>query len=79
MIATYAGPNRNPLPIWDGPPAEVGLRGDTAADIAEALYAALAPAKGFADVRVAAACVVAEDDRFGATDVAIINRHEWKD
>jgi len=79
MIATYAGPNRNPLPTWEGPPAEVELRGDSAADLAEALYAALAPAKGFSDFRVAVACVVVEDDRFGATEVSIINRHERKD
>jgi len=78
LIATYAGPNRSPLPVWDGPPAEVELRADAAADLVQALYAALAPARGFADFRVAASAVVA-DERGEAADFAIVNRRERKD
>jgi IMP cyclohydrolase len=79
MIATYAGPNRSPLPIWESPPAEVELRAEGAEALAEALYAALAPTPGFADVRVAAAAAVAEDDGYGSVATGIINRHQWKD
>jgi len=79
MIATYAGPNRSPLPTWEGPPAVIGLRGEGAEELAGALYAALAPAKGFADFRVAAAAIVAEDESYGAVSTFLINRHERKD
>lgn len=79
MIATYAGPNRTPLPTWDGPPASLELRAESPEDLAAALYAALAPAPGFADFRVAAAAVVSADDRFGSVATAVINRHERKD
>jgi len=78
MIATYAGPNRNPLPAWEGPPAEVSFDADSAGDLAEALYAALAPVPGFSDFRVAVAAVVAEDNRLSAVSTFIINRHERK-
>lgn len=79
MLATYAGPNRAPLPTWEGPPAEVDLRSDTAAELAEALYDALAPPKGFSDFRVAAACVVIENRGGAAPSAFLINRHERKD
>jgi IMP cyclohydrolase len=78
LIATYAGPNRSPLPAWEGPPAEVELRADAAADLVQILYTALAPARGFADLRVAA-CAVVADERTDAADFSIVNRQERKD
>ncbi|MBN2207211.1 MAG: hypothetical protein JW742_07390 [Candidatus Aminicenantes bacterium] len=79
MIATYAGPNRTPLPTWDGPPTEVELRADDPEGLAGALYDALAPVPGSADFRVAAAAAVAGDDGYGSVAAAIVNRHERKD
>jgi len=74
LIATYTGANANPLPSFEGGPVDVGIPYRTAAQAAEALYAALGPTAGKADLRVAAAAVYR--DRGGAISISVKNRHE---
>ncbi|MBW3004860.1 IMP cyclohydrolase [Candidatus Woesearchaeota archaeon] len=71
LIATYTGVNQNPLPPFAGEPLEVALTGITSEEIANEVYAALAPVQGGKDLRVAVACWnTAEDAPY------IINRHD---
>jgi len=79
MIATYSGPNQNPLPIFRGEPFPLILAERSAEATVKAFYEALGPdnANGN-DFRVAAACVfVSRKDPLRRT-IAILNRHERK-
>ncbi len=76
LIATYAGPDQNPLPSFSGEPLEAGLFGDSPGEIAEDVYEALRPPAGEPDFRVAVMCVFSEEFDPALSRVAVINRHE---
>jgi IMP cyclohydrolase len=76
LVSTYEGPNRDPLPSFEGEPRRVGLDGTAARETAEAVYRALAPARPEKDFRVAAACAFVSLSDPENVDVHIINRHE---
>jgi len=76
LVSTYEGPNREPLPAFEGEPRDVALEGETARGTAEAVYEALAPRTDGRDFRVAAACAFVDPAEPGDLDVYIINRHE---
>jgi len=76
LIATYAGENIQPLPIFRGEPLELELSGRTAAETAGAVYAALRPEGRLEDFRVAVACVFWPREAGLRPEVAILNRHE---
>jgi len=76
LVATYEGPNSDPLAAFRGEPRFVGLAGTTAAETAEAFYFDLAPPAGGKDFRVAVACVFADLAAPDKIAVHIINRHE---
>jgi IMP cyclohydrolase len=76
FVSTYAGPNSDPLPAFEGEPRRIGLAGKTARETAEAVYEDLAPATAGKDFRVAVACVFVSLSDPGRIDLHIINRHE---
>ncbi len=76
LVSTYEGPNADPLPVFAGEPRRMAFEGATAAETAEAAYAALAPSAGGKDLRVSVACVFASLAGPAATEVHIINRVE---
>jgi IMP cyclohydrolase len=76
LIATYRGPEENPLPPFGDEPLDVEVREPTAAALAEAAFAALGPDKSGKDYRVAAACVYASIGSFQDFSIHIINRKE---
>jgi IMP cyclohydrolase len=76
LVSTYAGPNSDPLPAFEGEPRRIGLAGETARETAEAVFGDLAPAAAEKDFRVAVACVLASLSRPDDIEVHIINRHE---
>lgn len=76
LISTYEGPNADPLPAFRGEPRFIALAGSTAAETAAAVYAALGPAAGARDLRVAVACANADPAAPDRAEVHIINRHE---
>jgi len=76
LIATYAGPNRNPLPVFEGEPLPLALTESTARATVEAFYEALRPEGRAEDFRVAAACVFLSRKDPGRPSVAIVNRRE---
>ena len=76
FVSTYQGPNRDPLPGFEGEPLGLSLGAATAREAAEAIYAALAPRMPGKDFRVATACVFVDPADVGRRDVHIINRHE---
>ena len=78
MIATYAGPNQNPLPVFRGEPLPLTLTEGTARATVEAFYEALRPENRPEDFRVAAACVFLSRKDPDRPTIAIINRHERK-
>jgi len=78
MIATYAGPNQNPLPVFRGEPLPLTLTEGTARANAEAFYEALRPDNRLEDFRVAAACVFISRKDPARPTIAIINRPERK-
>ncbi|HNQ80368.1 MAG: IMP cyclohydrolase [Acidobacteriota bacterium] len=76
MIATYAGPNRNPLPVFEGEPLSLTLVETTAKATAGVFYEALRPEGRSDDFRVAAACLFLSRNEPGKPEIALINRHE---
>lgn len=78
MISTYSGENVNPLPSFRGEPLDVRLRGVTAEQTAEAVYAALAPpaSEPERDFRVSVVCVFIRDLEKEVFERCVINRHE---
>lgn len=76
MISTYSGENVNPLPSFRGEPLDVELKGVTAKQTAEAVYAALAPEDPEKDFRVAVACAFIQDLEHEVLERCVVNRHE---
>jgi IMP cyclohydrolase len=76
LVSTYAGPNSDPLPAFEGEPRPVGLAGETARETAEIVYGDLAPAAAEKDFRVAVACVFVSLSDPGGIELYVINRHE---
>ncbi len=76
LISTYQGPNRDPLPSFEGQPREILIPGASAPETAVAVYEALGPRGGGKDFRVAVACVYAATEDPASLEVHIINRHE---
>jgi IMP cyclohydrolase len=76
LIATYSGPEEDPLPAFSGEPVDVKIGSASAKDMAEALYQALKPAFPKKDYRVAVACISALRVNLRNYDVHIINRRE---
>jgi hypothetical protein len=76
LIATYRGPEEDPLPSFGDDPFDVGLEETTAADQAEAVYQALGPGRSGEDYRVATACVYAQAADLQDSSLYIINRKE---
>ncbi|HVP90949.1 MAG TPA: IMP cyclohydrolase [Terriglobales bacterium] len=76
LVSTYEGPNREPLPSFEGEPRDARLEGATARETVEAVYEALAPRAGGRDFRVAAACAFIDPAKVEGFDLHIINRHE---
>ena len=79
MISTYSGENVNPLPSFQGEPRDLWLGQTTAAQTAEAVFAALAPADSEEDFRVATVCVYLHELRDDVFQKAVINRHESRE
>lgn len=75
-VMTYRGDNVDPLPAFEGEPIDIILETGDAKRAAESLYAALAPAPGRPDFRVAAACVLVEEPGAESREIHIQNRHE---
>ncbi|MBN1938887.1 MAG: hypothetical protein JW843_04830 [Candidatus Aminicenantes bacterium] len=76
MVATYAGPNKNPLPVFSGEPLPLQLLKSSAEETAAEFYEALGPDGRAGDFRVAVACVFVSRTETSLTAVSIINRHE---
>ena len=76
LISTYQGPNRDPLPSFEGEPHEVILEGMTPRGTGESIYEALGPRTPEKDFRVSVACVFADPAQPQDLDLHIINRHE---
>lgn len=76
MIATYAGEDKDPLPIFAEEPADIEIKEKRADDMAEAVYDALEPESGQKDYRVSVACVFSCNLSSDDYEVYIINRHE---
>jgi len=76
LVSTYLGPNRDPLPCFEGEPREIVLAGASARETAAAVYEALAPREAGKDFRVAVASVHASPDDPSDLEFHIINRHE---
>jgi IMP cyclohydrolase len=76
LVSTYQGPNRDPLPSFEGEPWEIALGGESPRETAEAVYEALRPRPPGKDLRVAVACVFSSLDDPGRYEVHIINRQE---
>jgi IMP cyclohydrolase len=76
LISTYQGPNRDPLPCFEGEPREIVLEGDSPRAAAERIFDALKPAAPEKDFRVATVCIAASLENPGDYDFHIINRHE---
>jgi len=76
LIATYSGPEENPLPSFSGEPIAVEVGRATARDMAEAVYQALKPGVPEKDYRVAVACISALRANLRNYDVYLINRRE---
>ena len=79
LVATYAGPNENPLPVFAGEPRPLTLAETSAEATAEAFYEALGPKHaGDGDFRVAVACVFVDRKNPARRTIAVRNRHERK-
>jgi len=76
LVATYLGPNRDPLPCFEGEPREIAFAGASARETAGTVYEALAPRAEGKDFRVAVACVHVSPEDPGNPEFHIINRHE---
>ncbi len=79
IISTYAGPNLDPLPVFDKDPIEAAVTGSDPFRMVEEVYAAMAPAADGRDFRVAAACASFDPKDPVLVSMAIKNRHERKD
>lgn len=78
LISTYSGDNVDPLPSFQGDPIEVRLDGQTAEELAGAVYRSLAPSGLKRDLRVGVA-VVFSHIKTWHLDTFIINRHSGRE
>lgn len=78
MIATYEGPNINPLPSFKNGPQDVALIEKDAGKTAEAVYIALNEPRRKKDFRVGVACLFCQDLERKKYSLFIINRNERK-
>lgn len=76
LISTYQGPNRDPLPCFEGEPGEIRLEGMSPRETVEGIYESLRPRSPEKDFRVAAACIFSNLDNAGHYDLHVINRYE---
>lgn len=76
LISTYQGPNRDPLPSFEGEPLEVVLEGTAPRGTGESIYEALGPRTPGKDLRVSVACVFADPAHPRDLEFHIVNRHE---
>jgi IMP cyclohydrolase len=76
IVSTYEGPNREPLPCFEGEPRRMALAGTTPRETAEDAYRALAPSAPDKDFRVSVACVFVSLSDPGRIELHILNRHE---
>lgn len=76
LISTYQGPNRDPLPCFEGEPRDMVLEGTAPRDTAKNVYDALRPRTPEKDFRVAVACISASLTDPAVHELHIINRHE---
>jgi IMP cyclohydrolase len=76
FMATYRGGDKDPILAWPGEPQEVELKQSSAADLAAAVYEALAPRVSDADYRVACAAIFLRRDAPQEVSRHIINRRE---
>ena len=74
LVATYTGVNADPLPAFAGEPIDVDLNFASAREAANALYKALAPARGKDDYRVATAAVFRDPQ--GRVKFALKNKNK---
>lgn len=74
LIATYTGVNADPLPAFVGEPIDVDLEFASAREAANALYKALAPARGKDDYRVSTAAVFRDPQ--GKVKFALKNKNK---
>ena len=72
LLSVYSGANVNPLPSFQGGPIRIDVDATSAGSLADALWAALAPAPGRDDLRVAVAAVQTAPD----APFAIVNRDD---
>jgi IMP cyclohydrolase len=76
LIATYDGREESPLPSFSGPPRVLEIQEKTARDMAEAAFAAMAPADPDKDYRVSVACLFAPLADLSDSEFHIINHRE---
>jgi IMP cyclohydrolase len=76
IVSTYEGPNREPLPCFEGEPRRMALAGTTPRETAEDAYRALAPSAPDKDFRVSVACVFVSLSDPGRIELHILNRRE---
>jgi IMP cyclohydrolase len=76
LVSTYQGPNREPLPCFEGEPREIVLETTTPRETAEKIYDALKPRIPEKDFRVAVASIFMNLAQPADCDLHIINRHE---
>ena len=76
IVSTYEGPNREPLPCFEGEPRRMALAGTTPRETAEEAYRALAPSAPDKDFRVSVACVFVSLSDPGRIELHILNRRE---
>lgn len=76
MIATYEGPNINPLPSFKSRPLDVALMEKDARKTAEAVYVALKQPHRKEDFRVGVACLFCQDLERKKYSLFIINRNK---
>jgi len=73
---TYAGPNLEPVPAFQGEPVSLEVEGTTAERIASWVYESLAPEPGKKDFRVSVACLRLSLAWAEVREIKIINRQE---
>jgi IMP cyclohydrolase len=76
FMATYRGGDKDPILAWEGGPQEVKLEQSSAAELAAAVFEALAPQVPGADYRVACAALFIRRDAPQEVSRHIINRRE---
>jgi IMP cyclohydrolase len=76
FVSTYLGPNREPLPCFEGEPLVTSLDARAPEEAAESVYESLRPRAEGKDFRVAVACIAVSPADPRRREAHIINRHE---